>query len=96
MRASPPVGAVAATKRSSSSRRTIGTQALGTARAGLRVSTSLPPIRTSPTVKRVNKVQQKLDALTDVVRRKEWEDAERLVSDWDTRRVKANVTSVFA
>ena len=34
--------------------------------------------------KRVNKVQQKLDALTDVVRRKEWEDAERLVSDWDT------------
>ena len=36
-----------------------------------------------PTVTRVNKVQQKLDALADVVRRKEWEDAERLVSDWD-------------
>jgi hypothetical protein len=37
-----------------------------------------------PTVKRVSKVQQRLDALTDVVPRKEWEDAERLVNVWDS------------
>jgi hypothetical protein len=36
-----------------------------------------------PTLKRVNKVQQKLDALTDVVRRKQWEDAEQMVNEWD-------------
>jgi hypothetical protein len=35
-----------------------------------------------PKVKRVSKVQQRLDALTDVVRRKEWEHAERMVNDW--------------
>ena len=35
-----------------------------------------------PTIKRVNKVQQKLDALTDVVRRKQWEDAEQMVNAW--------------
>ncbi|MGC1299742.1 MAG: hypothetical protein WA869_32355 [Alloacidobacterium sp.] len=38
-----------------------------------------------PKVKRVNKVKQKLDALTNVVRRKEWEYAERMVNDWDTK-----------
>jgi hypothetical protein len=37
-----------------------------------------------PKVKRVSKVQQKLDSLTDVVRRKQWEHAERLVTDWDS------------
>ena len=37
-----------------------------------------------PTVKRVGKMQQRLDALTDVVRRKAWADAERLVSVWDS------------
>ena len=36
-----------------------------------------------PKIKRVGKVQQKLDALADVVRRKDWEHAERMVSDWD-------------
>jgi hypothetical protein len=36
-----------------------------------------------PMVKRVNKVQQKLDALTDVVRRKQWENAEQMVHEWD-------------
>jgi hypothetical protein len=39
-----------------------------------------------PKVKRVSKVQQRLDALTDVVRRKEWEYAERMVTDWDASR----------
>jgi hypothetical protein len=37
-----------------------------------------------PKVKRISKVQQKLASLTDVVRRRDWEYAERLVSDWDT------------
>ena len=37
-----------------------------------------------PKIKRVGKVQQKLDALADVVRRKDWEHAERMVSDWDS------------
>jgi hypothetical protein len=37
-----------------------------------------------PKVKRVSKVQQRLDALADVVRRKDWEDAERMVIDWDS------------
>jgi hypothetical protein len=36
-----------------------------------------------PKKKRVNKTQQKLDALADVVRRREWEYAERMVCDWD-------------
>jgi protein-arginine kinase activator protein McsA len=44
------------------------------------IKAAADPNRT--TVKRVSKVQQRLDALTDVVRRKEWEDAERLVNDW--------------
>ena len=37
-----------------------------------------------PKVKRASKTQQRLDALTDVVRRKQWEYAERMVSDWDS------------
>jgi hypothetical protein len=37
-----------------------------------------------PTVKRVSKVQKRLDALTDVVRQKQWEYAERMVNDWDS------------
>jgi hypothetical protein len=37
-----------------------------------------------PTVKRISKVRQRLDALADVVRRKEWESAERLVNAWDS------------
>jgi hypothetical protein len=37
-----------------------------------------------PKIKRVSKVQQRLDALTEVVRRKDWEDAERLVNVWDS------------
>jgi hypothetical protein len=37
-----------------------------------------------PKVKRVSKVQQKLASLTDVVRRRDWGYAERMVSDWDT------------
>ena len=36
-----------------------------------------------PKVKRVNKTQEKLDALAGVVRRKQWEHAERMVNDWD-------------
>ena len=38
----------------------------------------------APVKKRVSKTQQKLDALTDVVRRKEWENAEQMVNFWDT------------
>ena len=33
--------------------------------------------------KRVNKLKDKLDALTAVVRKKQWEYAERMVNDWD-------------
>lgn len=36
-----------------------------------------------PRVKRVSKVQQRLDALTNAVRRKEWRSAEELVNVWD-------------
>jgi hypothetical protein len=36
-----------------------------------------------PRIERVSKVQQRLDVLTDMVRRKEWEYAERMVIDWD-------------
>ena len=50
---------------------------------GIEGSSRLRPIRTSPRSS-VSKVQQRLDALTDVVRRKEWEYAERMVDDWDT------------
>jgi hypothetical protein len=44
------------------------------------IKAAADPNRT--TVKRVSKVQRRLDALTDVVRRKEWEHAERMVNDW--------------
>ena len=37
-----------------------------------------------PKVKRVSKAQQKLDALTDVVRKRQWRSAEQMVSDWDS------------
>jgi hypothetical protein len=36
-----------------------------------------------PKVKRVTKVQKRLDALTDAVRKKEWRDAEEMVNIWD-------------
>jgi hypothetical protein len=36
-----------------------------------------------PKIKRVGKVQQKLDALTALARKKQWEYAERMVNDWD-------------
>ena len=44
----------------------------------------LDSVDATESVKRVSKVQQRLDALTDVVRRKEWGYAERMVNDWDT------------
>jgi len=46
------------------------------------IKAAVDPNRT--TVKRVSKVQKRLDALTDVVRQKQWEDAERLVNIWDS------------
>ena len=36
-----------------------------------------------PKVKRVSKVQQRLDALTDVVRKREWQNAAEMVNVWD-------------
>jgi hypothetical protein len=37
-----------------------------------------------PKAKRVSKVQKRLDALTDAVRRREWHDAEEMVNTWDS------------
>jgi len=37
-----------------------------------------------PKVKRLSKVQQRLDALTDAVRKREWQDAEEMVNVWDS------------
>ena len=39
--------------------------------------------RNKPKAKRVNKLKEKLDALTAMVRKKQWEYAERMVNDWD-------------
>jgi hypothetical protein len=36
-----------------------------------------------PKFKRVSKTQQRLDALADAVRPKEWHDAEEMVDTWD-------------
>jgi hypothetical protein len=36
-----------------------------------------------PKVKRVSRTQQRLDALADALRRKEWHHAEALVNTWD-------------
>jgi hypothetical protein len=37
-----------------------------------------------PKAKRVSKVQKRLHALTDAVRRREWHDAEEMVNTWDS------------